>query len=167
MMPETMYLVYDTFDNLEYKRSAAASVKRIKLYGETPDEWTTDARNRVALISWHTISGWDGKKYPANPRIMMEIPLETDGTGRPAIMGPDPEWLAQFTSDDGYEDPITLMSLRDIADGKQPSALRRRFEVAYLIATDCVLHDPKTGNLIATDKGRACLVFFADLGRDG
>lgn len=162
MAKQTMFLCYEVFDNLETRLEKARTLKRMPLEGSTIDEWTIDARKRCSLIPWHTSSGWDGKKYPRSPRVMMEIPIETDGSGLPATVGPDPEWLAQFATDDGYDDTFTLMALGDIVDGKQPAALRRRFEVAYLIAADCVLHDQKTGDLIVTDKGRACLEYFSE-----
>jgi hypothetical protein len=158
-----MFLAYDTFDNLENRLENARGVQRVKLAGSTVDEWTADARNRCALIPWHSSSGWDGKKYPANPRLVSEVPIETDGGGLPATVGPDPEWLSQFAVEaESYDDPVTQMVLDDISNGRQPGGLRRRFEVAYLIASDCVVHDEKTGDLRITDKGRACLEYFSE-----
>lgn len=75
-MKNKIELLYDVFDSLENHLSSALITKRVTLMSKTFEEAHVEGCKIFAeRIDKGSYVGWDGKKYPRNPRLICEVPL--------------------------------------------------------------------------------------------
>ena len=110
---------------------------------------TLSGRGRSAPLDW--TEGIPRAREDVEPR-------------RPGMDRREVENLLYWIRNSSDYDAKTLEALEHVHGGGAHCA-RLRFEIAFLIAEECLHYETKTGALAITEKGLDCLSFFEEVNR--